>query len=110
MGDLELGAAGKAAIEAGARRIFNGDDETEVDWWADATCNDRDVYLGTSELVLTAAYPHIERAVIQRLIAKLDTQIDMELLGGDEDDIIATEWPERALDWLRAELEGGDRG
>lgn len=57
--------------------------------------------------VLTAALPHIRRTVIEGLIGKLDTRIDMAILGGDEDEIIATEWQERALDWLRAELEGG---
>lgn len=48
--------------------------------------------------LLDAALPHIERAVIQRLIEKLtDTEPGPNWLG----------YKAWACDWLRAELEGG---
>lgn len=52
---------------------------------------------GAHEDILTAALPHIERAVIQRLIEKAEA---------DEQNLYRDEMGD-VSDWLRAELEGG---
>lgn len=88
------------AVEAGARGAFDvRDDPYDDDEWEDLDSTDRELYECQSRAVQSAAYPHLRRAILAELIAKLDALPGLGWLG----------YKAWTGDWLRAELaEGGD--
>ena len=106
------GQVPEAAVEAGAHALASDAGDEAV--WPE--------YDREAELVLTAAHPHIRRAVIEELAEKAETQSAEAYSGFDMIPQHLKGFPEgqrqRSLGvqanhahwWLRAELEGGDRG
>lgn len=84
----------KAAIEAGARAAHGLEGSCAFDEWDAMEDEERDWFRELGRETTTAAYPHIRRAVIEELIAKAETRSVFYIIES----------------FLRAELEGGDRG
>lgn len=103
-----------AAVEAGARGAFEvRDDPYDDDEWEDLDSTDRELYECQSRAALSAALPHIRRAVIEELAEKAEARMkalqEHRIIDGTPE---ADEWEAvaRTCGWLRAELEGDDRG
>lgn len=98
-----------AAVEAGARKLFAAHTDVAGDWDEPDYAGLRAWALEDAEDILTAALPHIRRAVIEELIGKYEAQLVEVERNLRFDDITNVQlW--HTLNTLRAEMEGDDRG